>query len=229
MPTYLYCVLPETAEAPPLMPVGVGGGLTRILRADAISAWVETVPERTLTPTIERVRAHDAVTETALLSGATPLPARFGQIFESDTACLEGLRTQKQRLLADLDEVRDLVEMRVIVALALREPASADADASSPGVAYMRRLMDARGRARSAEQAATAVRDEVKGLVGQFVRREAWAIAASPAILTLTHLVARDDASAYRAALDAARLGSPTGPLVVRGPGAPYQFVSPPA
>ena len=211
------------------MPVGVGGGLTRILRADAISAWVETVPERALAPTIERVRAHDAVTETALLSGATPLPARFGQIFDSDEACLEALRTQATRLLADLAEVQDLVEMRVIVALALRTAAADDDDRASPGRAYMRRLMEARERARNAEQVAAAVRDEVNALVGRLVRREAWAVAASPAILTLTHLVARDDANAYRAALDSARLASPIGPLVVRGPGAPYQFVSPPA
>ena len=230
MPTYLYCVLPIAAEAPTPMPIGVGGTLARVLRADPIAAWVETVGERSLVPTVERVKAHDVVTETALITGFTPLPARFGQTFETDDACIAALRAQEARLLADLDAVRDLVEMRVVIALAADRPADPVAQGSgSPGRAYMQRLMGMRGEERVARSAASSLRNELRRVVGPFVRREACAVRASPTIVTLSHLVSRADAARYKAAMRDARFTTPVEQFVVQGPGAPYEFVSPPA
>jgi hypothetical protein len=214
---------------PLVMPIGVGGAPARVLHADPVAAWVETVRDRAVTPTIDRVKAHDAVTETALLTGATPLPARFGQTFESDDACVAALRSQEPRLLADLERVRDLVEMRIVIALVLPVDDPAAGTDASPGLAYMQRLMQSRDREQAAHALAGSLREEMHGVVGPYVRREAYAVNVSPAILTLSHLVARDDVSSYRAALTGATLATPVARLAVSGPGAPYQFVSPPA
>ena len=211
------------------MPVGVGGGSTRVLRGEGIAAWVETVAERTVPPTIDRVKAHDAVTETALMSGTTPLPARFGQTFDSDEACLAALDAQAPRLLADLEGVRDLVEMRVVIALPVGSEEAGGEGAGGPGLAYMRRLLNIRAQEKGAQRVAEAVREEVRAIVGPLIRREEYALRGTPAILTISHLVRRADASAYRAALNGATLATRVRRLVVRGPGAPYQFVSPPA
>jgi len=229
MPTYLYCLLPKGHEAPTQMPVGVGGAPVRALGAGAITAWVETVSDRTVTPTLDRVRAHDAVTEQALASNVTPLPVRFGQTFDSDDDCRAALAAQEPRLLGDLERVRGMVEMRVLVALATARTPEVEADAGSPGRVYMQQLLRIRGTEQGVHAAAAAVRERISTVVGPFVRDEAVVVAASPtAMLTLSHLIARDDVFRYRAALEDADAGAPVARLIVRGPVAPYQFVSPP-
>jgi Gas vesicle synthesis protein GvpL/GvpF len=228
MPTYLYCVLPATAEEPPLMPIGIGGAPTRVLRADPVAAWVETVRDRAVPPTVERVKAHDAVAETALMTGSTPLPVRFGQVFESDDACVAALRARESRLLADLADVSGLVEMRVIIALVAMPQEPAPVDAPSPGRAYMQRLMGAKARERATRSVASSLRNELRRFVGRLVQREAVAMTESPPVLTLSHLVSREDVDAYRTALRDASFRTPIRRFVVTGPGAPYEFVSPP-
>src|SRR5688500_14746300 len=89
MPTYLYCLVP-TAEASesPVTPSGIGGGAVRVLSAGALEAWVSTIATASPPPTVEAVRQHDAVVSAALATGRTPLPARFGQSWPSDDACV---------------------------------------------------------------------------------------------------------------------------------------------
>ena len=212
------------------MPEGVGGTAVRVLRADPVSAWVETVPEHVIPPTLQRVRAHDAVTAAALSTGVTPLPVRFGQTFESDDACREALGAQASRLMADLERVRGLVEMRVVVALAVSQAPDAIAGTATPGRAYMQALMRNRGMEQIVQAGAAAVREQLSAMVRPFVRDEALVVAASPSpILTLSHLVARGDVAGYRAALDTFEPGMGVKRLVTCGPLAPWQFVSPPA
>ena len=228
MPTYLYCVLPAGAEVPDVMPIGVGGTPARHLAADPLAAWVETVSDRRVTPTRELVKAHDVVTEAALLTDATPLPARFGQTFDSDGECVGALRARESRLLADLAQVQGMVEMRVVVRLEANGGEAPAGGAPSPGRAYMDRLMRTRGREQRLEADAAAVRAEIAALVGQLARREAFTLNASTGMLMLAHLVARADARAYRSVVEGATLATAVGRVVVSGPGAPYQFVSPP-
>src|SRR5687768_11740337 len=99
MPTYLYCVLPPArAEVSPAMPMGIGGSPVRALPVHDVTAWVETVGDRTVAATLERVQAHDGVVSAALAGGVTPLPARFGQTFASDEDCCAALRAVESRL-----------------------------------------------------------------------------------------------------------------------------------
>jgi hypothetical protein len=231
MPTYLYCILPAAAGEPrEPMPTGIGGATVRTLVAGPLAAWVESIPERTVAPSIEGVRAHDAVVTAALASGETPLPLRFGQIFESDEACRDALLEQAGRMEADLARVRGLVEMRIIVRLPRPEPAAEDpAVEATPGLAYMKSLQRERGMEQIVQASASAVRRRLTETVGAFVRGEAVTLDPLPAaVLTLSHLVARDEVDAYRSTLRDAALGHQAERLVVCGPVAPYQFVSGP-
>src|SRR5687768_9695550 len=108
MPTYLYCILPGAGESRGTMPAGLGGSTVRVLAAGPLDAWVGTVPERAIPPTVEAVRIHDAVVMAALDGGESPLPARFGQVFDSDDACRAALVEQGQRMESDLARVRGL-------------------------------------------------------------------------------------------------------------------------
>lgn len=230
MPTYLYCVLLASRDPPAQMPAGIGGGPVRALRAGAIAAWVESVSDRALVPTLDRVRTHDAVADVALATGVTPLPVRFGQTFASDDECLEALRAQEPRLVRDLERVDGLVEMRLVIALADARPPDAEIDPDTPGRAYMQRLLRTRGTEQSVNATAATVRAHLSALVQPYIRGEEFVIASSPtAVLTVSHLVARGDVARYRAAVNAAAPGAHVARMVVCGPVAPYQFVSPPA
>jgi hypothetical protein len=230
MPTYLYCILPAGHDSPLPMPTGVGGAPVRALDTGAITAWVESVSDRTVTPTLERVRAHDAVTERALASNVTPLPVRFGQTFDSDDDCRSALAAQQPRLVRDLERVRGMVEMRVLVALTAARTPDVEGDPGTPGRAYMQQLLRTRAAEQTVQAAAATIRERISTVVRPFVRDEASVVASSPtAMLTLSHLVARDDVPGYRAAVEGADVGPPAARILVRGPVAPYQFVSPPA
>ena len=230
MPTYLYGVLPAGSDPPPAGLGGVGGAGVRSVGRGALCAWVETVDDRAITPTLERVRNHDAVLGAALAAGTTPLPARFGQTFGSDEECMDALQSAEARLVADLERVRGMVEMRVLIPLAVAGPASIPAGDTAPGTAYMQRLMERRSLEARLHAAASAIRDEVATLVRPLAREDAFVLGPAPShVLTLSHLIARDEVASYRAALAEARLDATAKRLVISGPVAPYQFVSPPA
>ena len=213
------------------MPIGVSGTEITVLTAGPLAAWVETVATRSLPPSLEAVRAHDAVVSAALASGTTPLPARFGQIFESDETCRAALLERLPRMEHDLARVRGLVEMRIIARLARprEEAASVPAEGASPGTAYMRHLQRERAMEQIVQATSAAVRRRLTETVGAFVRGEAVTLDPLPAaVLTLSHLVARDEVAAYRTAVNDAAPDPQVERLVVRGPVAPYQFVSAP-
>jgi len=230
MPTYLYCILPAGSEPLAPMPTGVGGTAVRVLTAGPLAAWVETVGQRSMPPSIEAVRVHDAVVTAALETGNTPLPARFGQVFESDDGCRTALLERMDRMQSDLTRVSGLVEMRVIARLAHPAESSDELTVSgSPGTAYMRQLQRGRAMEQIVQVTAAAVRRRLTETVGAFVRGEAVRLDPLPAaVLTLSHLVARDEVAAYRTALSDAAPPVQVERLVVCGPVAPYQFVSAP-
>jgi len=212
------------------MPNGLGGAPVRALRAGAVTAWVESVSDRALAPTLDRARAHDAVAAAALSLGVTPLPVRFGQTFESDDACRDALRAQESRLRGDLERVHGLVEMRLVVALASGSSPDPVLDSGAPGRAYMERLLRTRSTEQAVRATAAAVRERLSSAVKPFVLGEEIVVTSSPtAMLTISHLVARGDVSDYRAALEDAPRGELVERMVICGPVAPYQFVSSPA
>jgi hypothetical protein len=236
MPTYLYCILPHQNEASFAMPVGFEG-MVRALEAGPVTAWVETVGAAPLAPTLERVRAHDAVTDAALATGVTPIPARFGQLFASDDECRAALAGRAARLLRDLARVEGLVEMRVIAKLVVdsapvapgREgTAKTQAEAhEARGRAYLERVREREKVERNLQSISVAVRERLTETVGAFVRGEAISLDPLPAAVLFTaHLVPRDAVTQYRSALRDASLGPTVERIVVSGPSAPYRFTS---
>jgi hypothetical protein len=239
MPTYLYCVLPTESEVLATMPRGFDGAV-RALDAGAVTAWVETVPDAAITPTVDRVRIHDAVTDAALATGATPIPARFGQLFATDDACHSALITRAVRLRADLARVAGLVEMRVIAKLTVTTPPESSTEwqgardgvargVEGAGRAYLEQLRGRRIVERNLQAISAAVRQRLTETVGAFVRGEAISLDPLPAaVLYTAHLVPRDAVSQYRSALHGATLGPDVERIVVSGPSAPYAFASEP-
>src|SRR5213076_759052 len=90
---HLYCIVPNArrgAVAPMPGLSGVSSSRVRALPLGTFSAWVSDV-ERGLPIRLDGVKAHDGVIEAALATGNTPVPARFGQRFEDDEACVAAL------------------------------------------------------------------------------------------------------------------------------------------
>jgi len=200
-PTYLYCLTAHEAPDPPAATVGVDGGPVRRIRnaqAPGAQAWVGDVDARSVKATIDRIRAHDSVVATALGTGSTPLPARFGQTFASDDECLAMISARQEKMSAGLARVAGMVEMTVILRVAV--------DTSS-GTAYLKSLA----------RREHAVQDLSKRL-GDCIRLSAER--AKDDVVTLSHLVDREAVTKYLERL--------TGLDVrVLGPGAPYSFTPP--
>src|SRR5579862_4475478 len=114
-PTYLYCLTAHEAPDPPPATAGLDGGPVRRIGNAGVHAWVGDVDARSVRATIDRVRAHDHVVAAALGTGSTPLPARFGQTFESDEECLAVLLAKQEKMSAGLARVAGMVEMTVIL------------------------------------------------------------------------------------------------------------------
>lgn len=193
-PTYLYCLTTPQAPDPPPATVGLDGGPVRRVG----DAWVGDVGSRSVQPTIERIRAHDHVVATALSTGSTPLPARFGQTYASDAECLSVLSTKKTKMSVGLARVAGMVEMTVILRVEL--------DTSS-GTAYLQSLAHREHVVRDLNR---KLSDCIRGSVER----------AKDDVVTLSHLVDREAVTRY---LD--RLKDLDARVL--GPGAPYSFGPP--
>jgi hypothetical protein len=235
MPTYLYCLMPAegAVEPAPLSPPGIGGSAVRVLSAGPLEAWVSTVPDRAPRPTVAAVREHDAVVSAALATGRTPLPARFGQSWPSDAACIDSVMRRAPELEPLLRRVAGLVEMTVCTLLPgmpLATNLSAAArDPTAPGSAYLRQLRARADRARHLRAALEALRARVSQGLGPLSRGEVAEIRGSDEALALSvsYLVERGREAHFRRAVDEiAREAAAR--LVVAGPRAPYSFAPAP-
>ena len=67
MPTYLYCLRTDRAHPPDGL-TGVDGAMVHAVDVSGLMAWVSDVAEG-VAPTVDRLRAHDAVCAAALAAG----------------------------------------------------------------------------------------------------------------------------------------------------------------
>jgi hypothetical protein len=203
-----------------------------VLQIDGLVAWVSDVA-RPLRVSVDGVRAHDAVVEAALDTGTTPVPARFGQRFDSDDACREALRNRAASVESVLAEVQGTVEMTLILTPSTRRmirdlepvlPEMFDAETEAPGHRYL----DSLRRREAVTGAVKSAMDELAATLshaaGSLVRRATVLEQVSPLPLrTISHLVGRDDVAAYKAAVTAVEAGGELRYLLI-GPRAPYSF-----
>jgi hypothetical protein len=242
MTTHLYCIVPDDASGePPVGLSGVSGAHVRALVVDRMVAWVSD-SDRAARPSLDGVKAHDAVVEAALETGVTPVPVRFGQRFADDAACRAALESRAESVESLVAAMRGAVEMTLLVTPSARrmlrelEPVLPDMfDAREPGAG--RRYLDAlRGR-EVATRAVQSVTDELAGrieaAVAKLVRRSAAHEFARPPgahpgaapvpLRTISHLINRADVDAYRAAVRGVQAAADLRVLMV-GPRAPYSF-----
>ena len=90
---------------------------------------------------------------------------------------------------------------------------------------YLRRIAAIQREERNVLALAQLVRDQVSAVVQGLVRAEFLAGAtAGSSLVTVSHLVPRENIGAYRSALQALRQEDATLAIMVSGPWAPYSF-----
>lgn len=235
MTLYAYCVRRAGDPAPGPGLQGVDGGEVFAREWGGLAVWLSRV-EAPLSPTRERVQAHDHVVRAALRT-ETPLPLRFGAAFPDEAAALEAVGARSEELLASLERVRGRVEMALTVAwdpAAERERLLEERpDLRPPGgrPATGRAYLEARRRGHALE---AALRTRAEEVVADAARRvaaggvrfdEVRALLPRPEIAgALAHLVHRDQMFTYREAVERAARELASVELRVSGPWAPYSF-----
>ena len=229
MPTYLYCLFRDPVD-PPAGLAGVSGSPVRPIDADSLRAWVETVRAAPVASAAS-LHLHDAVTSAGLTGGSTPLPVRFGSVFESDEICTASLASRTSELLAALDRVAGLVEMTLVIRLQSLAPDMApqpvDPTPSTPGRAYLERLRGERHGTQILQQQGHVLSRPVVTAVRHLVADERATLQPTPPAFLVSHLISRDVVDEYRRLASAAIGGRSGGELrtaVIRGPSAPYSF-----
>jgi gas vesicle protein GvpL/GvpF len=231
MPTYLYCLAPsaDATDPQPAIPPGIDGGAVRVLAAGALEAWVSTILTSSPPATVHAIRQHAAVVNAALATGRTPLPARFGQSWPSDAACVASVTERAAELEPLVRRVAGMVEMTVCTLVsgmppAVRPSAAALGDAA-PGTAYLQHLRARADREQYLRTVLEELRARVSRALGPLARGEVAEIRGSDEALTLSisYLVERDGEAPFRRAVDEVAREA-VARLVVAGPRAPYSF-----
>lgn len=229
MATYLYCLLRASGD-PPAGLAGVDDARVRAVDLGGLVAWVSDVAETTIAPSPARAQAHDRVVRAGL-ERATPLPARFGQVLADEAELRTALSARREALESALQRVDGAVEMtvRLLVRTADRweGPGRPEADTQHvmSGRDYLQRIAAIQREERNVLALAQLVRDQVSSVVQGLVRAESLAGATTgSSLVTVSHLVPRENIGAYRSALQALRQDDPTLAIMISGPWAPYSF-----
>jgi hypothetical protein len=167
------------------------------------------------------------VCAAALAAGVTPLPARFGQLFASDSACVADLARKESQLRSALARVAGRVEMAVTALLPTRGPLRASAAGATTGREYLQRVRDVQHRTDEVTAISDDVRSRVAGAVADLARAEVVRLSLTPRPhIAISHLIDRAAEGAYRRALASLGATFEVGALAVTGPSAPYTFAT---
>lgn len=230
MPTYLYCLLSAGSESPAPGVTGHAGQPVRALEAGDLRAWVSDLsaselPERSA----GAARIHDSVCTAALAGGVTPLPARFGQRFDSDASCVAELRRRERELLAALDLVAGCVEMTVHLRLPAAGGASSEGGSGvetaadqGPGRRHLERLRGGLDAERKVQRRAESAAERLRHAAGDALRAERIRVGEGREVV-VAHLVVRDHLDDYREALETVRAAEKSD-IRWSGPYVPYSF-----
>jgi hypothetical protein len=216
---YVYCVGPSSHPEPgPLR--GIDGAPVRAERSAGLVAWVSDLT-RPPTPSLEGVRAHNAVVEAATET-VTPLPFRFGQWFESTDALDRSLAERQDPLQRALQRVDRALEFGVRVLDPAHHASPPD---RTTGRAYLEALalrarQDEADGARGLDVAAA-----LRARLGPLVRDERVEPGGAGTLAAIAHLVARHDTGKYRDTIMEYAKERPELRFLVTGPWPPYGFV----
>jgi hypothetical protein len=219
MGIYAYCLGTDSQPEPPPMQ-GVEGAVVGCERVAGFAVWVSDIP-RAPTPSLEAVRAHNAVVEVAS-EAATPLPFRFGQWFDGRDALVRSLEERRERLGQSLRRVAGALEYGVRVIDPQHQPAPPD---RTSGTAYLEALatrarQDEADRARGRDVAAA-----LRARLGPLIRDERVRLVGAGTLASIAHLVARHDTGEYDRTIRTFPSERPELRFVFTGPWPPYGFV----
>jgi hypothetical protein len=226
---YPYCVVPAGRQPPPGL-TGINGGPVRGYEIGPFTVWAS---EEDAAPPVDldRISAHHGVV-VAAVSMTTALPIRFGSWAPSGAALATRIEESRVDLEAALASAVGRVEMGVTVD-DVAQPAGPAAPSRVPGAhangrAYMRALSQwhsvRKERHRKQDEVAAEIARELEGLVHETrVRHQ-----DAPGLVSVAHLIAREDESLYRGRLaNLAASGEYAGHIHVTGPWPPYSFAVP--
>lgn len=220
-PVYLYAVLAEPPAG--ALPSGLRGEPVRLVACDDVLAAVGDVASA---PTVDEasLRAHDAAVRRLAAGASALLPARFGSIAGDERELCDALRPRLEAFREGLRAVRGCEQMtlrfaRRDAADAAPAPASTSPAPAGPGTRYL----DAR-RASAGDPRAVPEVARVLDALAPLVRGERRERHERPPLLaSVYHLVARESADAYRAAVASAAQEAGLR-VTVSGPWPPYAF-----
>jgi hypothetical protein len=223
---YLYALVDEEPSGP--LGEGIAGEPLRLLPRGGVSAVIGDLPERPK-PDRETLERQDAVVRRLAERFGAILPARFGEIFADETALASQLEPRMREIAAALVLVRGCVQMTLRV---FGEPEPAPEPASDPGGPGTRHLA-ARRRQREWARSLPEIeplREALHPLLRaeRIERHSGITGATGPLVGTAYHLIQREQAGAYLAALEAGRARIGGRRVAATGPWPPYAFAPEP-
>lgn len=220
MGLYLYCVGPAGTPAPDGLE-GVDGHAVDCLDLAGLRLWVSDMGPAE-PATVERVRAHAGVVEAAS-ARITPLPMRYGQWFETESALRAALEDRREELARSLAQVRDALEfgVRVVDPEARRD---APPDGTS-GRAYLEALARREREAAKARERGQRVAEALGAFLGGLVRAQRVRDGGADTLVAIDHLVARHDTGNYRRRIEEFPEREAGLRFFFTGPWPPYGFV----
>jgi hypothetical protein len=215
---------------------GIDGARVRLIESAGLIAWVSDVAGP-VSPTVDRIKAHDAVCAAAMLSGDTPLPIRYGQTFPDDMAAITAVAVRETQLKNRLTRIAGCAELRLVIDRGLDPdvhvqeseplPASGSPERDppgdeGPGTAFLRRLAREGRRDLAREVGCEEVRHSVRAVARSLIVDERPCESAR-GMSFFPVLVRRADVDAFRSVVTKGLSTQQFG-LSILGPFAPYSF-----
>jgi hypothetical protein len=225
MGLHLYCVVPIGC-APAADTRGVDGSAVESVSCARVSCWVS---RHTVRPAAETaaLRAHNDVVVAATSTAATPVPLRFGQWLEDETAVRRTIDEDGERWAQLLDRFAGHAEYGIRVAAALEAARDVRPAVSVTGREYMAELARSQALAAGWRARADRLAGELRDRAGDLIRDSRMEPPArAGGTFAFAHLVAWADVKAYREAIGDVRRRHEDLRLLCTGPWPPYSFAT---
>ena len=226
MGLYVYCIVP--AGCPPSGDlVGVDDAPVLARAVGEVGVWVSELGGRP-EPSIERIRAHNRVVEAAVTESVTPVPVRFGQWLESETALAAHVSERAGGYAAALRRFAGTLEFGIRVLDPNQQSARIlPHQRSITGRQYMAALREQYRARESAAPELVELRSRIHALFAPIVRAEQFEAAETThGKAAVVHLVEYANFDAYRTAVPKLRAEFANLRFLLSGPWPPYSFAA---
>jgi Gas vesicle synthesis protein GvpL/GvpF len=215
---YLYALVDGEPSGP--LGEGLAGEPLRLVRCGGFAAVVGDLPRKP-EPARDSLQAQDAVVRRLAEIFAALLPARFGESFADETVLVDRIAGQASGITQSLALVRGCVQMTLRV---FGDPESLPEAPDEPGGGPGARYLEARRREHERSRSLPEI-DPLREALRPLLRAERIERRKSGRLLgTAYHLVLRNQAGAYLAALQEAGESIGGRRVSASGPWPPYAF-----